>query len=223
MGEILMLFYPHSATAPLLKQCCADSTMTTTSWLTIEAAAQAVSIELEILQSYLNDPAPEKRFQPHGLLFDRERWQSDRSDFLQILDPHQDNPDSTSRTQSNSDRAYGWDETPIRLEISWLPIEPNRAERLILISATSHDDFPVSDLIHESELGELPPVLAQLLEELKIELPIRKIRYQQGKGKSKPNANRSSSSAKPSQPNTQTSNKPTETTAQSGLTQVSLF
>jgi hypothetical protein len=197
--------------------------MMTTPWLTLEAAAQAVSVELEILQSYLNDPSPEKRFQPHGLLFDRERWQSDRSDFLQLLDPHQDNPDSTSRTQSNPDRAYGWDETPIRLEISWLPIEPNTMERLILISATSHDDFPVSNLIYESELGKLPPVLTQLLEELKTELPIRKIRYQQGKGKSKPNANRSGSAAKSSQLNTQTSNKSTETTAHSGLTQVSLF
>jgi hypothetical protein len=197
--------------------------MTTTPWLTLEAAAQTVSVELEVLRSYLNDPAPEKRFQPHGLLFDRERWQSDRSDFLQLLNPHQDSSDSTSRTQSNSDRAYGWNETPIRLEIFWLPIEPNRAERLILISATSHDDFPVSNLIYESELGELPPVLTQLLEELKIELPIRRIRYQQGKGKSKPNSTRSASSAKPSQQDTSLSNKPTEATAQSGLTQVSLF
>jgi hypothetical protein len=65
--------------------------------------------------------------------------------------------------------------------------------RKVLISATSYDDFPVSDLIAAAQLDALPAPVVALLEELKADLPIRKLRYQQQQSKEQNSTHRSAS------------------------------
>ena len=190
-------------------------------WLTLEAAAQAVAVEQKQLEEYLTDKAPEARFQAHGLLFDRQRWQAGK-EFLQLLEQPASASASaaTSRTlqlSSEKGRSYRWHETPIRLQIVLLPLNSDAKERQVLIAASSHDDFPISNLVGESELGELPAVLVQLLEELKADLPLRKIRYQRQQPKAK-STHSSQASARSTQPSVETKQQTSDKT-----TQISLF
>jgi hypothetical protein len=186
-------------------------------WLTLEAVAQAVAVEQKQLEQYLTDKAPEARFQAHGLLFERKRWQAGK-EFLQLLEQPASSSTSAATPQTlqlstGKGRSYRWHETPIRLQIAWLLLNSGVKERQALIAASSHDDFPISNLVSESELGELPAVLAQLLEELKADLPLRKIRYQRQQPKAK-STNSSKSSARSTQPLVETkqqiSSKPTQ-------------
>jgi|GEM_PF-2491276 len=147
-------------------------------WLTLEAAAKATQTDIAILQDCLKTE-PEKQFHKYGLLYHRERRESGETAYLQQLESAQPEPSQTRKPVSEvSDRAYAWENTPIRLEILWLP-SPDGQDRSVLISATSYDDFPVSDLIPSTQLDALPAPLLALLEELKADLPIRKLRYQQ--------------------------------------------
>ena len=151
-------------------------------WLTLETAAKATQTDVAILQDCLKAD-PEKQFHKYGLLYDLERRESGKTAYLQQLEPAQPEPSQTHKPASGvSDRTYTWDNTPIRLEILWLP-SPDGQDRRVLISATSYDDFPVSDLIAATELEALPAPLLALLEELKADLPIRKLRYQQQQSK----------------------------------------
>lgn len=190
-------------------------------WLTLEAAAQAVSVRLQQLEEYLTDKAPEARFQAHGLLFDRQRWQAGQ-EFLQLLEQPASSSASAATSQplqlsSEKGRSYRWHETPIRLQIVWLPLTSDAKERQVLIAASSHDDFPISNLAGESELGELPSIIAQLLEELKADLPLRKIRYQRQQSKAK-STNSSQAPARSIQPSVETNQQ-----ISSKTTQISLF
>jgi hypothetical protein len=74
-----------------------------------------------------------------------------------------------------SDRTYQWESLPITVQLHWQLGQP----RKILMTATSYDDFPIARLLDEADLGELPPVLINLLELLRQDLPVRKLRYQQ--------------------------------------------
>ena len=189
-------------------------------WLTLEAAAQAVAAEQKQLEEYLTDKSPEAQFQAHGLLFDRRRWQAGK-EFLQLLEQPASASASAATPQtlplsSEKERSYRWHETPIRLQIAWLPLNSDAKERQVLIAASSHDDFPSSNLVGESELGELPAVLAQLLSE-KADLPLRKIRYQRQQPKAK-STHSSQASARSTQPSVETKQQNSDKT-----TQISLF
>lgn len=168
----------------------------TTGWLSLEAAAQVTSLSIETLQACLDTPAPEKCFQPHGLLFDRERWKAGEAEFLQLLEQSTSSAKrSADRSPDFVDRSYQWDTALIRVEICWQPLASNTDERQVLITATSYNDFPVCELIGESELGCLPPVLSKLLDELRLELSVRQIRYQKQSAKVKGKGNANSSAA----------------------------
>lgn len=156
-------------------------------WLSLEAAAKATQTNVAILQNCLKTD-PEKQFHKYGLLYDRERRESGETAYLQQLEPAQ-NPSNGNHA---SDRTYVWDNTPVRLEILWLPSTDGQ-ERRVLISATSYDDFPVSDLIAATQLDALPAPLLTLLEELKADLPIRKLRYQQQQSKEQKSTHRPAS------------------------------
>ena len=146
-------------------------------WLTLETAAKATQIDVAVLLDCLKAD-PEKQFHKYGLLYDRERRESGKTAYLQQLEPAQ----TLSDGNHTSDRTYTWDNTPIRLEILWLP-SPDGQDRSVLISATSYNDFPVSDLIEAAQLEALPAPLLALLDELKADFPIRKLRYQQQQSK----------------------------------------
>ncbi|AFZ33563.1 MULTISPECIES: hypothetical protein [Cyanophyceae] len=190
-------------------------------WLTLEAAAQAVSVRVQQLEECLTDKAPEARFQAHGLLFDRKRWQAGK-EFLQLLEQLASSSVSAATSQtlqlsSEKGRSYRWHETPIRLQIVWLPLNSDAKERQVLIAASSYNDFPISNLVGESELGELPAALAQLLGELKADLPLRKIRYQRQQSKAK-STNSARASARSTPPSVETKQQ-----ISSETTQISLF
>jgi hypothetical protein len=173
-----------SATPPL----CNNAPSSAANWLSLEGAAKETSVSIETLQICLEATSPEKCFQPHGLLFDRERRQAGHSEFLQLLEqPASLTNHFIDRSTVSDDRSYQWDTALIRIELCWQPLTPNADERQILITATSYDDFPMCELITESALGVLPSVLINLLEELRSDLSVRQIRYQKqaakGKGK----------------------------------------
>lgn len=117
-------------------------------------------------------------------------------------------------TQEVEQRAYDWDTTPIKLTVTWQPLKPGETNRSVLLSATTYDDFPISDLIPASDLGELPPVLQAMLDDLRQDLESRKFRYQQ---KPKPKQQRRPSPVAPKP----TANTPATAAAQE--TQISLI
>jgi hypothetical protein len=191
----------------LMPFCISSPPMTTPNeWLTLEAAAKATQIDIAILEDCLKTD-PEKQFHKYGLLYDRDRRESGKTTYLQQLESAQPEPSQTRKPASEvSDRAYTWDNTPIRLEILWLP-SPDGQDRRVLISATSYDDFPVSDLIAATQIDALPAPLLALLDELKADLPIRKLRYQQQQSKEQKSTHRPASlkpAATPSTPVTAT-------------------
>jgi hypothetical protein len=180
-------------------------------WLTLEDAAKATQTDVATLQDCLKAD-PEKQFHKYGLLYDRERRESGETAYLQQLESAQ-NPSNGNHA---SDRTYVWDNTPVRLEILWLP-SINGQDRKVLISATSYDDFPVSDLISPTQLDALPAPLLALLDELKADFSIRKLRYQQQQSKEQKSTHRPASL----KPTTLTSTPVTATPKPS--TQIKLF
>ncbi|MDX2241543.1 MAG: hypothetical protein NW224_12735 [Leptolyngbyaceae cyanobacterium bins.302] len=157
-------------------------------WLTLQAAAEVTQTDITILQDCLK-ANPEKQFHKYGLLYDRDRRESGETAYLQQLEPVQPGSSQAKTSNEVSDRTYTWNNTPIRLEILWLPSTDGQ-EGKVLISATSYDDFPVSDLIAVTQLDALPAPLLALLDELKADLPIRKLRYQQQQSKEQRPTNR---------------------------------
>jgi len=199
--------------------CCVSIIMSisspATTWLNLEAAAQATSTSIEILQACLDAAAPEKCFQPHRLLFDRERWKAGEAEFLQLLEQSTSPAKrSSDRSPDSAERSYQWDTALIRVEICWQPLAFDSDERQVLITATSYDDFPLCELIGESELGDLPPVLAKLLDELRLELSVRQIRYRKQSAKGKVKGNASSSTASRSSTPATTASSPENQPAQ---------
>ena len=102
----------------LMPSCISSSPMTTPNeWLTLEAAAKATQTDVAILEDCLKTDS-EKQFHKYGLLYDRERRESGKTAYLQQLEPAQPEPAQARKPASEvSDRAYTWDNTPVRLEI----------------------------------------------------------------------------------------------------------
>lgn len=155
----------------------------TEQWLSFESVAKIRHDTPENLENLVHESSPEKAFRERSLLFNRERYEAGQPclQWLKSGDTNQLKSRSSTAEQSteHSDRTYQWETLSIILQLRWQPGQP----RKVLITATSYDDFPIAILVDESDLGELPPVLNKLLESLRQDLPVRKLRYQQRQSK----------------------------------------
>lgn len=189
----------------------------TKQWLSFESVAKIRHDTAENLESLVHETSPEKAFRERSLLFNRERYEAGQPclQWLKSKDENETESRSPTIQQSaeHSDRTYQLGSLPITVQLRWQPGQP----RKVLITATSYDDFPIATLIDESELGELPPVVNQLLESLRQDLPVRKLRYQQKQSKTQAKESPKPTASPAKVPANDSAAKPAQST------QISLF
>ncbi|MBW4450227.1 MAG: hypothetical protein KME38_26220 [Spirirestis rafaelensis WJT71-NPBG6] len=212
----------------------------TTKWLTPEQAIVKANLTVtsEILKSYIweqqGKTTAEEQFQALGLLFDRERLRAGKANFLQLLEPvsdensyaedeidsHQlddDDIETSATNKVNQLEPFIFEQCKVQIVITLLPTQQT-GDRPVMIAASSHGDFPVVTMLNQEELGDLPPAIVQLLDELKADFPNRQIRRNIAQTKA----------VKTNKPTTQTpvrtENASSDTTKPaSNTTQISLF
>lgn len=189
----------------------------TEQWLSFESVAKIRHDTPENLKNLVHESSPEKAFRGRSLLFNRERYEAGQPCLQWLKSVATNQPESrlstAEQSKEHSDRTYQWETLSITVQLRWQPGQP----RKVLITATSYDDFPIAILVDESELGELPPVVNKLLESLRQDLPVRKLRYQHKQSKTQ-----SKEAPKPTVlPAKVPSNDSAAKSAQ--LTQISLF
>lgn len=74
---------------------------------------------------------------------------------------------------------YEFDQCTITVGLQFLPADGNPAGRQVLIGVRNHLDQPMIKAVRESELGQLPLEVNQLLEQLKADLPARRQAFEQ--------------------------------------------
>lgn len=145
----------------------------------------------------------EERFQKIGLLFDRTRWQA-KKPYLALLSPTKakkttviepsdsaidsdsiddentffDIEESSNLQSEQQEEPHVFEKCTVEFHLTFKPDDGHPDGRIVIISASSHGDFPVSKKIRESSLGELPSPLNELLEELVADFPNRQVRRQ---------------------------------------------
>ena len=93
-------------------------------------------------------------------------------------------PSSTPATQASAQQdRYDYDRTSIILVAHFRPVSQDGQPRQVWLSAQNgvgnEQDFPLYSVLPEADLGgPWPPVVAQLLEDLRQDLPARKQRYE---------------------------------------------
>lgn len=99
--------------------------------------------------------------------------------------PEEDEENALSKTEESSnlqseqqEEPYIFEKCTVELHLTFKPDDGHPDGRIVIISASSHGDFPVSERIRESSLGELPPPLKELLEQLVADFPNRQVRRQ---------------------------------------------
>jgi len=170
----------------------------TAKWLTPEQAIVKanLSVTSEILKSYISEQqgktTAEEQFQALGLLIDRERLRAGKANFLQLLesvsdensygkdeiDSHQlddDDIETFATNKVNQLEPFIFEQCKVQIVITLLPTQQT-GDRPVMIAASSHGDFPVVAMLNQEELGDLPPAIVQLLDELKADFPNRQIR-----------------------------------------------
>jgi hypothetical protein len=212
----------------------------TAKWLTPEQAIVKANLTVtsETLKSYISEQqgktTAEEQFQALGLLFDRERLRAGKANFLQLLEPvsdensyaedeidsHQlddDDIETSATNKVNQLEPFIFEQCKVQIVITLLPTQQT-GDRPVMIAASSHDDFPVVTMLNQEELGDFPPAIVQLLDELKADFPNRQIRRNIAQTKA----------VKTNKPTTQTPVR-TETASSdttkpaSNTTQISLF
>jgi hypothetical protein len=92
-------------------------------------------------------------------------------------------PSPTLATQTSQQDRYDYDRTSIILVAHFRPVSQEGQHRQVWLSAQNgvgnEQDFPLYRVLSEGDLGgPWPPVVAQLLEGLRQDLPARKQRYE---------------------------------------------
>jgi len=168
-------------------------------WLTPEEAIAAANLTATpakldaIAKSTNGKKTAEERFQALGLLFDRERYETEQPNFLKLLDSATDEEEQTdeedleessaeeepsnsaSPTPSESE-PYIFEQCKVQVVITLLPNTEQPGGRPVLLAASSHGDFPIVAMLNQEELGLLPLAITQLLDDLKADFPNRQIR-----------------------------------------------
>lgn len=129
--------------------------------------------------------------------------------------------ESSNLQSEQQEEPYIFDKCTVELHLTFKPDDSPSEGRIVIISASSHGDFPVSQTIRESSLGELPPPLKELLKELVADFPNRQVRRQIANAR-----NQKKRSANPNKPGSEASSTTTSTTSTESKTtgtQLTLF
>ncbi|HAZ48830.1 MAG TPA: hypothetical protein DDW76_14840 [Cyanobacteria bacterium UBA11369] len=86
--------------------------------------------------------------------------------------------ESSNLQSEQQEEPYIFEKCTVELHLTFKPDDGHPDGRIVIISASSHGDFPVSERIRESSLRELPPPLKELLEQLVADFPNRQVRRQ---------------------------------------------
>ncbi|OKH36222.1 hypothetical protein NIES2119_18145 [[Phormidium ambiguum] IAM M-71] len=108
---------------------------------------------------------------------------SDSKDDEDLAESDEENVLSETEELSNlqseqQEEPYIFEKCTVELHLTFKPDDGHPDGRIVIISASSHGDFPVSEKIRESSLGELPSPLKELLKELVADFPNRQVRRQ---------------------------------------------
>jgi len=71
---------------------------------------------------------------------------------------------------------YIFEKCTVKLTITFLPDNNSPEGRKVMLAASSHGDFPVNKMLRLDEMGELPPSITDLLNELVADFPNRQVR-----------------------------------------------
>ena len=129
--------------------------------------------------------------------------------------------ESHNLQSEHQEEPYILEKCTVEVHLTFKPDDGHPDGRIVIISASSHRDFPVSEKIRESLLGELPPPLKELLKELVADFPNRQVRRQIANAR-----NQKKRSANPNKPGSEASSTTTSTTSTESKTtgtQLTLF
>lgn len=117
--------------------------------------------------------------------------------------------DSSLTPDSKETEPYVFEKCTVKLTITFLPDDNSPLGREVILTASSHGDFPANKILRLQELGELPPPVTDLLNELKADFPNRKIRriFAEAKTKKKAKEHRPHSIQSTTNPTTQSVEK----------------
>ena len=125
-----------------------------------------------------DDEQPPEDGQEHGTPLDTDATEQKTAEAL----AHPTSPAIATQASAQQDR-YDYDRTSIILVAHFRPVSQDGQPRQVWLSTQNgvgnEQDFPLYSVLSEADLGgPWPPVVAQLLEDLRHELPARKQRYE---------------------------------------------
>lgn len=82
-------------------------------------------------------------------------------------------PDEKDRRADVEKQPYEFDKCTVQLAVQLLPEDGDAKGRPVLLGVRTHLDAPILRAMRLSELGELPPAINTLVDQLKSELPAR--------------------------------------------------
>ena len=129
--------------------------------------------------------------------------------------------ESHNLQSEHQEEPYILEKCTVELHLTFKPDDGHPDGRIVIISASSHRDFPVSEKIRESSLGELPPPLKELLKELVADFPNCQVRRQIANARNQ--KKRSANQKKPGSEASSTTTSTTSTESKTTGTQLTLF
>ena len=129
--------------------------------------------------------------------------------------------ESHNLQSEHQEEPYIFEKCTVELHLTFKPDDGHPDGRIVIISASSHRDFPVSEKIRESSLGELPPPLKELLKELVADFPNCQVRRQIANARNQ--KKRSANQKKPGSEASSTTTSTTSTESKTTGTQLTLF
>ncbi len=82
-------------------------------------------------------------------------------------------PDEKDQRADIEKQPYEFDRCTVQIAVQFLPEDGDAKGRPVLLGIRSHLDAPIVRVVRLSELGELPPAINTLMDQLKSELPAR--------------------------------------------------
>jgi hypothetical protein len=129
--------------------------------------------------------------------------------------------ESHNLQSEHQEEPYILEKCTVEVHLTFKPDDGHPDGRIVIISASSHRDFPVSEKIRESSLGELPPPLKELLKELVADFPNCQVRRQIANARNQ--KKRSANQKKPGSEASSTTTSTTSTESKTTGTQLTLF
>ncbi len=143
------------------------------------------------------------------------------SDLIDEEDTVTETEQINNAQSQQQEEPYNFEQCTIELHLTFKPDDGHPDGRIVIISASSHGDFPIGEKIRESALGELPPPVQTLLKELVADFPNRQVRRQMANIRNPKQT--TSNPNQPKNPASKTVKSETSTQPKATGTQLSLF